>query len=106
MSTEVVPEQASVSSVAQVSSSEAAADSFLERVRGIAEVAGARRVEGGDSGRVTIAVYVPTLRSQAARDVFDLEGAVLNAHPGARFKVRVLGMQERGLTPADIAANP
>jgi hypothetical protein len=77
-----------------------ATSEFLAR---IAEVAGVRCVQaedGPDDGITCITVHVESLRSEAARQVFDLETVIRRKFRGSNFTVRV-----RESTPLNLTAD-
>src|SRR5258708_13606949 len=68
---------------------ELAASEFLARV---ADVAGVRCVQaenGTEDGAVNVTVQVDSLRSEAARRVFDMESVIRRKFRGSNFTVRV-----------------
>jgi hypothetical protein len=78
-----------------------AAGSFLEEVE---RIPGVLRVVTDDScaGCPSIMVAVPSLRSEAAAHVFELQARVLREYPDAELDVRVKGLEERGISLADV----
>lgn len=83
------------------SASRHAAGSFLEevgRISGVLHVV----TEDDGAGCPSITVAVPSLRSEAAAHVFELQAQVLREHPDAELDVRVKGLEERGISRADV----